>query len=120
MAQADMVNLGEICLGAGLTDDKPGVTLAASLLLVAADRTPYAEFVGHHLQNGFGTAAAPAAAGPWFQMAISAVDAGVAPDILPGQAAERYGVIRAALAGGGGAAPAAGGLPVFQVAPAGN
>jgi peptidoglycan hydrolase-like protein with peptidoglycan-binding domain len=119
MAQADMVNLGEICLGAGLADDEANVTLAASMLLVAADRTPYAEFVGHHLQNGFGTAANPSAAAPWFQMAVGAVDAGVQAEILPGQASERMGVIRAAL-GGGGAAPAAGGLPVFSVAPSGN
>jgi peptidoglycan hydrolase-like protein with peptidoglycan-binding domain len=119
MAQSDMVNLGEICLGAGLADDEPNVTLAASLLLVAADRTPYAEFVGHHLQNGFGTAANPAAASPWFQMAVGAVDAGVQAEILPGQASERMGVIRAAM-GGGGAAPAAGGLPVFSVTPSGN
>lgn len=119
MAQSDMVNLGEICLGAGLADDEPNVTLAASLLLVAADRTPYAEFVGHHLQNGFGTAANPGAASPWFQMAVGAVDAGVQAEILPGQASERMGVIRAAM-GGGGAAPSAGGLPVFSVTPSGN
>lgn len=120
MAKADMVNLGEICLGAGLADDAPDVTLAASLLLVAADRTPYAEFVGHHLQNGFGTAANPGAAAPWFSMAMAAVDAGAQPDILPAQSAERYGVLRAAMGGGAGAQPAAGGLPVFQVAPGGN
>jgi hypothetical protein len=123
MAKPDMVNLGEICLGAGLADDAPDVTLAASLLLVAADRTPYAEMVGHHLQNGFGTAANTAAAGPWFSMAMAAVDAGAQPDILPAQSAERYGVLRAAIAGGAAAAqPAAatGSLPVFQVAPSGN
>jgi hypothetical protein len=119
MPKPDMVNLGEICLGAGLADDQADVTLAASLLLVAADRTPYAEFVGHHLQNGFGTAASAAAAGPWFSMAMAAVDAGAQPDILPAQSAERYGVLRAAM-GGGAAAPAAGGLPVFQVTPSGN
>jgi hypothetical protein len=121
MAQADMVNLGEICLGSGLSDDKPSVTLSAALLLVAADRTPYAEIVGHHLQNGFGTTANPAAAQGWYQMAVAAVDAGIQPDILPTQAGERYGVIRAAMGGGGTAAPAGlGALPTLQLAPAGN
>jgi len=121
MAKPDMVNLGEICLGAGLADDEANVTLAASLLLVAADRTPYAEFVGHHLQNGFGTAANAGAAAPWYAMAMAAVDAGAQPDILPAQSSERYAVLRAAMGGGAAAAqPALGGLPVFQVAPSGN
>jgi peptidoglycan hydrolase-like protein with peptidoglycan-binding domain len=115
----DMVNLGEICLGIGYTDDKPALSLASALLLVAADKVPYAEIVGHHLQAGFGTAANPAAASGWFGLALAAADQGMPAEILPAQAERRNAVIRAALGSPIQASTGLGGaLPTLVVSPA--
>jgi peptidoglycan hydrolase-like protein with peptidoglycan-binding domain len=120
-SKADLANLGEICLGLGFGDDKPSMSLASSLLLVAADKPAYAEFVGHQLRGGFGTAENPAQAEVWYRYALNAMDHGATPDVLPGQAVERYNVIRAALGGAIDASSGAGGtLPTFVVAPARN
>jgi peptidoglycan hydrolase-like protein with peptidoglycan-binding domain len=119
MSTVDMVNLGEICLGIGYTDDKPALSLASALLLVAADKVPYAEIVGHHLQAGFGTAANPAAASGWFALALAAADQGMPAEILPAQAERRNAVIRAALGSPIQASNGLGGaLPTLVVSPA--
>jgi hypothetical protein len=103
MTNEAMSTYGEVCLGLGFGDDRPDVSLAAALFMTAAGHPSYAELVGHHLRGGHGVAGDEAAARAWYDMALSASDAGATPEILPGQFVERYAVLRAGLNGAAGA-----------------
>ena len=96
--RAKMVNIGEICMGIGYQTDNPEMVLASAALLIGAGERPYAEVYGHHLRQGFGVAADPAAATEWYRADLAALDGGAAPVFLPAQGGQRAEVIRAALA----------------------
>ncbi|MEM9433035.1 MAG: peptidoglycan-binding domain-containing protein [Pseudomonadota bacterium] len=98
---AALAQTNEICLGSGYTADDPEIAASSAILLVAAGQSPYGEIVGHQLREGFGFAANPTLAKEWYNMALDAQANGTPPTILPGQAAGRNAVIRAALGQGG-------------------
>ncbi|WP_136637161.1 peptidoglycan-binding domain-containing protein [Pseudooceanicola onchidii] len=118
MSIEQLQSTGAICLYSGYRRDKQDVALGSALLLVGAGQTPYAETVGHHMTQGFGTTANADKAKGWYDMAISALDNGAAPVFAPGQA-DRVDVLKAALSGGSEAQPMASpqpaALPTFQL-----
>jgi hypothetical protein len=118
MAPVQLAATGRICLSSGYRTDDMEVALGAALLLVAVGERAYAELIGHHLGQGFGTSRRPDLARAWYEMGLAAVAAGAPAPFLPGQP-ERAELIRAAAIGGGVPAPApAAAVPSFGVAPA--
>ncbi len=97
----------KICLSVGYRTDAMDVALGSGLLLAALGQRPYAELVGHHLREGFGTAARTEHAVQWYDLALGAISGGVTPVFLPGQP-DRTDLLRAAvdlIAGRAAAAP---------------
>lgn len=88
---------GEVCLGLGYRSNNSEMALAGALMLTAAGRAPYAEMVGHHVREGFGTSANPDAAGTWYDMGLEALANNQAPAVLPSQTIQRTAIIRAAV-----------------------
>lgn len=88
---------GKICLGLGYRQDNSEMALAGALTLMNAGQAPYGELIGHHLREGFGVSKAPAAAGQWYDEAITALETGATPAFEPSTTRERVGVIRAAM-----------------------
>lgn len=91
-----LAGTAKICLSVGYRTDAMDVALGSALLLATLGQRPYAELVGHHLREGFGTAARLDQAADWYDLAFGAVAAGVTPVFLPGQP-ERIELLRAAL-----------------------
>lgn len=118
MSIEQLQSTGAICLYSGYRRDKLDVALGAALLLIGAGQTPYAETVGHHMTQGFGTAEDPAKARGWYDMALTALDNGAQPVFAPGQS-DRIEVLKAALAGGSASQPLAtpqpAALPTFEL-----
>ncbi|MFN6978452.1 MAG: peptidoglycan-binding protein, partial [Gemmobacter sp.] len=117
VAPAQLAGTARICLGVGYTTDDMALAVGGALLLTALGEAGYAELVGHHVAQGFGTAASPDRALAWYDMSLDAATAVFAPGM-----AERPALIRKAayaLAGrADGAAiavPAGAGLPVFTL-----
>lgn len=81
---AQMVDVGEICLGVGYETDDMAVALGSALVLVALGQGAYGELVGHHLAGGFGTPVAPGHAVEWYTAAFDAVDGGQPAVFDPG------------------------------------
>ena len=73
---AQMIDVGEICLGIGYEQDDMSVALGSALVLVALGQGGYGELVGHHLAGGFGTPVAPGRAVEWYDDAFRAADEG--------------------------------------------
>ncbi|WP_254919107.1 peptidoglycan-binding domain-containing protein [Oceanicola sp. 22II-s10i] len=105
MTIEQLQSTGTICLYTGYRRDKLDVALGAALLLTAAGQAPYAELVGHHLSQGFGAAQSADRASGWYDHALAALDSGAAPVFVPGQT-DRVELLRAAVSGGPGTAPA--------------
>ena len=121
MTPSNLQSTGTICLGIGYRTDDMEAALGSALLLTALDGRPYAELVGHHLMQGFGTASSDVQSAGWFEVAFSALEAGVTP-VFASEIENRVGILRWALAASDGAAtavvPAAApvvGLPAFSV-----
>jgi len=98
----------KVCLSVGYRTDAMDVALGSALLLAALGQRPYAELVGHHLREGFGTAERAEHAVEWYDHALGALAGGVTPVFLPGQP-DRPALLRAAvdrLAGRAAALPA--------------
>lgn len=117
MAPAQLAGTAKVCLGVGYTTDAMDVAIGSALILTSLGDKGYAELLGHHLSQGFGTAARPDLANDWYQMGIDAASSGQAV-FAPGLP-ERTEVIRkAVLATGGkaGVAAEAPALPVFATA----
>ncbi|MCA0919317.1 peptidoglycan-binding domain-containing protein [Pseudooceanicola nanhaiensis] len=89
---------GAICLYTGYRRDKMDVALGSALLLIGAGQTPYAELIGHHLSQGFGTAESPALAQGWYKAAVTALTNGAEAVFAPGQT-DRAQLIDAAATG---------------------
>lgn len=116
MSIAQLQSTGAICLYSGYRRDKQDVALGAALLLVGAGQTPYAETIGHHMSQGFGTTQSADGAGLWYDMAIAALDSG-APAVFAPTQTERVDVLKAAMAGGAAPVmqPQATSLPTFEL-----
>lgn len=95
MSMDQLSNTAKICLYSGYRRDNLDVALGAALLMVAVGQTPYAELVGHHLSQGFGTQQSAVMAAPWYDMAIQSLNDGATPVFAPGQP-ERMEMIRIA------------------------
>lgn len=130
MAPAQLAGTATICLSSGYRTDDMEVAIGSALLLVALGEQPYAELIGHHLIQGFGTSRRADLAGAWFDIGLAALDQGAPAVFNPGQG-DRVELLRAALGLPGQAAiavptvtpaaavpaatPAAGALPSFVV-----
>lgn len=107
----------KICLSVGYRTDDMKTAMATSLLLIAFGDAPYAELIGHHLSQGFGTAKRDTLAAGWYDLALSSLDNGAIPVFAPAQP-ERIEVLRQAsmsLNGGSANGTTGGVLPVFAV-----
>nr|WP_321249121.1 peptidoglycan-binding domain-containing protein [uncultured Ruegeria sp.] len=94
---ATMGVYGQICLGIGYRLDDAEMALAGALTMMAAGQAPYGELIGHHLREGFGVPATPAAAVPWYVNAMDSLESGATPVFVPSTTTERVQVIRSAL-----------------------
>lgn len=123
MAPVQLAGNARICLSAGYRTDNMDVVLASALILAGVGERGFAELLGHHLLGGFGVNRRTDLALPWYDMAITAVEAGAPAPFAPGQG-ERTALIRAAADALGGrpaqkAAPLPTALPSFTVLPQG-
>jgi peptidoglycan hydrolase-like protein with peptidoglycan-binding domain len=111
---ADLSGTARICLGNGYTTDSMDVAIGSALVLTALGDKGYAELLGHHLSQGFGTVPRPDLAADWYQTGLEASDNGHAV-FAPGLP-ERAEVIRKAVFTMGGKAQARSQtLPVLHV-----
>ena len=92
---AQLSGTAKICLSVGYRIDNMNVALGSALLLTALGEEVYAELMGHHLNEGFGTTRRPDLAPAWYQAAVEAVERGAEPAFAPGDA-ERTSLIRKA------------------------
>lgn len=121
MAPAQLSGTAKVCLGVGYTRDDMEVAIGSALLLTAMGEKGYAEFLGHHLTQGFGATQRADLAMGWYEMSLDAMGQGgtiVAPGMagrdtlirkaaftLTGRAGELEPVVEQVA------------LPVFEVAP---
>jgi peptidoglycan hydrolase-like protein with peptidoglycan-binding domain len=92
---AQLAGTAKICLSVGYRIDNMDVALGSALLLTAVGEEVYAELMGHHLNEGFGTTRRPDLALAWYQDAVEAVEGGAEPVFAPGDSG-RTGLIRKA------------------------
>ncbi len=92
---AQLSGTAKICLSVGYRTDDMDMALASALLLTALGQPVYAELLGHHLSQGFGTSQRPDLSLAWYQTSFDALDKGAQPVFAPGQP-EREALIRKA------------------------
>lgn len=114
VSPAQMLGTAKVCLSVGYRTDNMDVAVGSSLLLVALGAHPYAELLGHHLNNGFGATQRPDLAVAWYGHAIEALEAGAPAVFAPGQP-ERTGLLRKAAMMSGDTTQGAAALPAFTV-----
>ena len=100
MAADQAITAGRICLSVGYEQDDAAMALASALALSSQGEASYGELVGHHLREGFGTAANDAAAQNWLLSTVDAIEAGVPAAFLAAEASGRGAIIRAAYGAG--------------------
>ena len=93
---AQMSGNARICLGVGYADDNPELAVAASMVLVGLGEAAYAELLGHHLINGFGTPKRPDRGLAWVEVAVEGLEAGATP-LVAGNADNHLGLLREAV-----------------------
>jgi peptidoglycan hydrolase-like protein with peptidoglycan-binding domain len=84
MSPAQLAGTAKVCLGVGYAKDDMEVAIGSALMLTALGQTGYAEFLGHHLSQGFGAAERPDLAMDWYQLSLDAMEKGllvVAPGV---------------------------------------
>jgi peptidoglycan hydrolase-like protein with peptidoglycan-binding domain len=123
MSPAQLSGTAKVCLGVGYAQEDMEVAIGSALLLAAMGEKGYAEYLGHHLSQGFGAAERADLALAWYEMSVEAMGQGqlvVAPDLAGRDAL----IKKAAYTVTGNAAklePEAkieeAALPVFEVAP---
>lgn len=86
MKPQQLIFSGEICLGIGYRTDNTELSLASALMLSALGKMPYAELMGHHLINGFGTTQRNDLAGQWYDAAVQSVQSGQPAVFAPSNA----------------------------------
>ncbi len=84
MSPAQLSGTSKICLSVGYRTDNMDVALGSALLLTALGEDVYAELLGHHLNEGFGTAKRPDLALAWYQTGFDAIENGAEPVFVPG------------------------------------
>lgn len=102
MAPQQLAATAKICLSVGYRTDDMDVAIGSALILTALGEQVYGELMGHHLSQGFGATQRRDLAGPWYDMALNALEAGQMAVFAPGQP-ERTRLIRAAASQSGGA-----------------
>ncbi|MEO1175779.1 MAG: peptidoglycan-binding domain-containing protein [Pseudomonadota bacterium] len=95
MSPDQLKGTAQICLGVGYRTDNMDVAIGSALLLDAMGQGVYAELMGHHLSQGFGTAKRADMARVWYDHSLQAVDAGADAVFAPGQP-ERTELLRKA------------------------
>ncbi|MFW5881362.1 MAG: hypothetical protein ACOCTP_02460, partial [Roseicyclus sp.] len=115
MSPGQLSGTAKVCLSVGYRTDDMDVAIGSGLLLVAMGEPVYAELMGHHLSQGFGTAKRADLALDWYDAALEAVEAGATPVFAPGQP-ERSDLLRKAAYRTGGKADGAA-LPEAANAP---
>lgn len=95
ISPAQMMGTAKVCLSVGYRTDDMDVAVGASLLLVALGSQPYAELLGHHLNNGIGATQRTDLAVAWYGQAIEALEGGAPAVFAPGQP-ERVSLLRKA------------------------
>lgn len=78
------------------------VAFGSALVPTAMEKQVYGEPLGHHLSQGFGATQRRDLAGPWYEMALKALESGQMAVFAPGQP-ERVQLLRAAAPGAKGA-----------------
>lgn len=119
IAPTELAGTAKICLSVGYRTDNMDVAIASALLLTALGEPAYAELIGHHLTQGFGTTARPDLALGWFDLGFEAAGAGGRNVVAPGQP-ERIDLVRQAaysVAGRAGADPGAVPVPAAADSP---
>lgn len=123
MSPAQLSGTAKVCLGVGYANDDMDVAIGSALLLTAMGEKGYAEYLGHHLSQGFGAAQRPDLSMDWYQVSIDAMAAGQVI-VAPGMAGREDLIRKAAYTITGRAgelAPEAdvieAALPVFELAP---
>lgn len=102
MAPQQLAATAKICLSVGYRTDDMDVAIGSALILTALGEQVYGELMGHHLSQGFGATQRRDLAGPWYEMALTALEAGQMAVFAPGQP-ERVQLLRAAAPGAQGA-----------------
>ncbi|TCO71918.1 peptidoglycan-binding domain-containing protein [Rhodovulum euryhalinum] len=126
MPPAQLAGTARVCLSVGYRTDNMDVAIASGLLLVAMGEDVYAELMGHHLSQGFGTARRADLALDWYEASLDAAERGATSVFAPGQP-ERSELIRKAAYRVGGKAdgaalpadparPQPAALPTFSIA----
>ncbi|MBK1634697.1 hypothetical protein CKO19_02985 [Rhodovulum adriaticum] len=95
MAPEQLAGTAKICMSVGYRRDNMTVAIGSGLLLVVLGEKVYAELIGHHLSQGFGTSRRPDLAMAWYDTALTALDSGAVAVFAPGQP-ERNALIRKA------------------------
>ena len=102
MAPQQLAATAKICLSVGYRTDDMDVAIGSALILTALGEQVYGELMGHHLSQGFGATQRRDLAASWYEMALSALEAGQMAVFAPGQP-ERVKLLRAAAPGAQGA-----------------
>jgi len=76
MTPVQLSGTAKVCLGVGYTRDAMDVAIGSALLLTAMGETGYAEFLGHHLSQGFGATERPDLAMGWYDISLDAMGQG--------------------------------------------
>ena len=97
MSPVQLSTTAEICLGVGYRTDNLDVAIGSALILVAENQSAYAELLGHHLSQGFGTAKRPDLAVDWYDVSLNAINNGATPVFVSDQP-NRNRLIRNAVA----------------------
>lgn len=121
MSPPQLAATSKICLSVGYRTDDMDVAVGSGLILVALGEQVYAELIGHHLSQGYGTSKRADLANDWYTMALTALDAGQTAVFAPNQP-DRVELIRAATVGSDRASietvpvnAGGGGLPTFNI-----
>ena len=117
-----LAGTAKICLSVGYRIDNMDVALGSALLLTALGEEVYAEMMGHHLNEGFGTTRRPDLALAWYQGAVEAVERGAEPVFAPGNTGRTSLIRKAAFPSqgantkdGSGTVQPASTLPTFKI-----
>lgn len=112
--QAELAGTARVCLGVGYGTDNMDMAMGSALILVASGEPAYGELLAHHLREGFGVEADAPRAQAWYNLSLTAVEAG-APAVFSPTDAGRLPLIRQAVAIAFGGQPSP--VPAAQVGP---